>query len=231
MDVLVEDSKFTTAKQVAKHYGLQTVGGIMRHWSVRINLHDKAKEMLQLWGDANYQAICDDHGIETDENCLEKFDESDVVNRGAFYPAIWKKSTQTEDFQCKAMDRILLHFLRSRPVKSLNRTLVSKCLKWVEQADKAMDEVQTILNDSKQCVRSNRITQIDVEQVQDGCSKLLKKLEAGQLDGKLTDGTSYSCPEIQHLYSRLDAIKFVAEERRTRARERKKQASEVNSIM
>ena len=197
-----------TAKTIASHFNI-TVGSIMMYYSVWNNLHPAALEAIISWGDVDYSQLAKDYSIPMSEGDLVKFDDVDVIQKTSMYPGIWSKANQTETFQLRVIERILVMHLRNRPVKPLNKAAVIQCVKFVAQADEAVVKVEQILNDCNGSVGSNIITATDAAQVKSTCEKMLVQIKRGELDGELTLAGEFPSRAIKSVHQRLEAIKML----------------------
>ena len=224
IDVLVRESGGQKSQDIASHFGL-AVGSIMRFYSIWNNLHPAARTSMLTWGDADYKAICAEHGINCDQKALQIFDNHDVVGKTSMYPSVWNKNDQTETFQVKAMKKILVHFLRTR--KTLNREKVLLCLHYCEAEFKAIACVQSIKDDCLSAITREDITQVDGAQVLAQCEDYLARIPTGALDSKLKSSGDYPSLAIKQLHDRLEATKMLAYERKQAELRRQKKEEEV----
>ena len=222
-----KDSKTKmSAKVLAEHFHL-TVGSIMQYYSVWGNLHDKAREDIIAWGDIDYATIGQRYSIAITEEEKQQFDDVEVVQKTAMYPAIWNRQHQTEAYQCKVAERILMYHLKRKPPKALNSEQVKHCKTYVTQADHAEEALVRILNDCKCHVDQKIITPVDATPIRTRCEKLLKEVRDGRQDGKLTLPGEYPSSEILRLFTRFDAIKQLVYERKQEEEARKKAAEDA----
>lgn len=215
-----------SAKWLAGYFGM-SVGSTMQYYSVWNNLHPEALEALINWGDVDYKAVAAQHQIQIDPENIPKFDDCPVVQKTAMYPGIWAANKQTEAYQVRLAERILINHLRSDPPKSVRRDIALKCTKWVRQADDAKTVLEKILKDAQDSVTFNVITKIDSNQIIKQCEKMIENVVLGKLDGTLTLSGEYPSTKIQRIALRLDTIKALAHKRRQSQEDRKKKAEEV----
>ena len=199
----------------------------MRFWSVWLNLHPKARELFISFGDTNYEALCKEHSIPYTPDFIEKLDNVNVVCMTAMYPGVFDISSDSEEFQLKCLKKILITFLKTKPTKALNNKAVQKILEWQRAAIAAEEKILEIKGDCEGSMQVDSITDVEGKQMLSQLAKLLKKVQLGQLDGKLTRQGEWPSPEIQRMASRLDSIKAIVFARRAKEQKRKEAAAEV----
>ena len=203
----------------------------MQYWSSWLNLHPAAIETLQTWGDVDYGQEATLQNVPLLPKDKLKFDDIDVLQKTSMYPGVWKKDTQTEEFQVRVLNRVFQLHLRRRPPKAIGRTEVVEVIKHMSQRDGASAILQTLLDDVEGSVSSKMITEVDAAQVKGQATSMMAAIQKGKYDGKLkTVSAAQEYPHyiIAQLHKRLETIKELVHNRREAERKRKRQAEEVS---
>ena len=158
----------------------------------------------------DYREMAERYQIALTKEDLKKFDKVEVVNKSAFYPGVWSKTTQSEDLQVQVLQEILLQHLKTRPIKALNKKRVMNIIKQVEARIYASKLLNDLLQKIDGTVHSSLIRDTDAVMVRSNTEALLKMVQEGKMDEELDLNHQHGGAPIKRLYHTLKVVQQQA---------------------